>query len=132
MGLSILISAKPIKELEHKEHKPKRCTIILLDLTKEGTFNCRSTLFDLTKERYTPGGATQSGKGYQLRSDLSGAVAVVSRDDYKKRGCPDMISPQRGAVIVLIVNIADQITLVFVLIINKLSKVYFSTIKQRH
>ena len=26
-----------------------------------------------------PGGATQSGKGYQLRSDLLGAVAITSR-----------------------------------------------------
>ena len=31
-----------------------------------------------------PGGATQSRKGYQLRSNLSGAVAVASQDGYKK------------------------------------------------
>ena len=56
----------------------------------------------------TPGGATQSGKGYQLRSDLLGDVAVVSQNGYKKGGCPVIISSKRGAVIVLIANIVDR------------------------
>ena len=66
-----------------------------------------------------PGGATQSRKGYQLRSNLSGAVAVTSQDGYKKGGCPVIISSQRGAFIVLIVDIVHQITIIFVLIIHK-------------
>ena len=67
----------------------------------------------------TPGEATQSRKGYQLRSDLSGAGAVASQDGYKKGGCPVMISSKRGSVIVLIVNVVHQITIIFVLIIHK-------------
>ena len=70
------------------------------------------------------GGATRSGKGYQLRSDLLGAVAVASQDGYKKGGCPVIISSQRGAVIVLIANIVDQKTIIFVLIIHKDSQRY--------
>ena len=66
-----------------------------------------------------PGGATQSEKGYQLRSDLLGAVAVANQDGYKKGGCPVIISSQREAVTVLIVNIVDQITIVFVRIIHE-------------
>ena len=72
----------------------------------------------------TPGEATQSRKGYQLRSNLSGAVAVASQDGYKKGGCPVIISSQRGAVIVLTVNIVHQITIIFVLIIHKDSHKY--------
>ena len=49
------------------------------------------------KEGSVPGGATQSGKGYQLRSNLSGAVAVTGQDCYKKGGCPVIISSQRGS-----------------------------------
>ena len=67
----------------------------------------------------TPGGATQSRKGYQLQSNLSGAVTVASQDGYKKGGCPVIISSQRGAVIVLIGNIVHQITIIFVLIIHR-------------
>ena len=33
----------------------------------------------------TPGG-TQSGKGYRLRSNRRGAVAIATRDDLKKGG----------------------------------------------
>ena len=66
-----------------------------------------------------PGGATRSGKGYQLRSDLLGTVAVASQDGYKKGGCPVIISCKRGAVIVLFVNIVDQKPIIFVLIIHK-------------
>ena len=69
--------------------------------------------------RHPPGGATQSRKGYQLWSNLSGAVAVTSQDCYKKGGCPVIISSQRGAVIVLIVIVVHQITTLFVLIIHK-------------
>ena len=64
---------------------------------------------------WPPRGATQSGKGYQLGSDLSGAVAVASRDRYKNGGCPVIISSQREAVIILIVNIVDQRKIIFVL-----------------
>ena len=74
-------------------------------------------VFTSGKGGVRPGGATQSRKGYQLRSNLSGAVAVASEDGYKKGGCPVIISSQRGAVIVLIVNIVHQITIIFVLII---------------
>ena len=42
-----------------------------------------------------PGGATQSRKVYQLRSDLSGAVAVAGQDGYKNGGCPVLIYPPR-------------------------------------
>ena len=72
------------------------------------------------------GGATQSEKGYQLRSNLLGALAVASQDGYKKGGggCPVIISSQRGTVIVLIVNIVDQIMITFVLIIHKESQKY--------
>ena len=63
------------------------------------------------------GGVTQSRKGYQLRSNLSGAGDVASQDGYKKGGCPVIISSQRGAV-VLIVNVVHQITIIFVLIIH--------------
>ena len=59
------------------------------------------------------GGVLSLGKGYQLRSDLSGAVAVASQDGYKKGGCPVIISSQRRAVIVLIVDILDQTAIVF-------------------
>ena len=43
-----------------------------------------------------PGGATQSRKRYQLRSDLLGAVAVATPHDSKKGGCPMIISTKRG------------------------------------
>ena len=79
----------------------------------------------LNTETAWPGGATQSGKGYQLlRSNLSGAVAVAGQDCYKKGGCPVIISSQRGAVIVLIVNSVHEITIIFVLIIHKDSHKY--------
>ena len=71
-----------------------------------------------------PGGATQSRKGYQLRSNLSGARAVASQDGYKKGGCPVIISFHSGAVIVLIVNIVHQIIIIFVLIIHNDSHKY--------
>ena len=71
-----------------------------------------------------PGEATQSGKEYQLRSKLLGVVAVASQDGYKKGGCPVIISSQKRAVIVLIVNIVHQITIIFVLVIHKDSHKY--------
>ena len=49
------------------------------------------------------GGLLEPGKGYYLRSHLSGAVAVASQDGYKKGGCSVIVSSQRVAVIVLIV-----------------------------
>ena len=70
------------------------------------------------------GGATQSVKGYQLRYDLSEAVAVMSQDGYKKGGCPVIISPKRVAIIVLIANSIHQKTIMFVLIIHKYSQKY--------
>ena len=38
-----------------------------------------------------PRGGTWSGKGYQLRSDRCGAVAVAAREGLKKGGCPLII-----------------------------------------
>ena len=72
----------------------------------------------------SPGGATQSRKGYELWSNLSVAVAVASQDGYKKGGCPVIISSQRGAVIVLIVSVVHQTTIIFVLIIHTDSHKY--------
>ena len=72
------------------------------------------------------GGCTQSRKEYQLGSDLIGAVAIASQEGSKKGGCPVIISSKREAVKVLIVNIVDKITLIFVLIIYKDSQTYTS------
>ena len=51
-------------------------------------------------------------------------MAVASQDSYKMGGCPVVISSQRGAVIVLIVNMVHQIRIIFVLIIHKDSNKY--------
>ena len=85
----------------------------------------QKSIFDSDKYNQFPGGgATQSGKGYQLRSDLLGAVAVASQDGYKKGGCPVNISSKRGAVIVLIANIVDHKTVIVVLIMHRDSQKY--------
>ena len=60
------------------------------------------------------GGGTRSGKGYRLRSDRCGAVAIATKHGLKKGGCPLVILYDRGAVRVFASNILHQITIVFI------------------